>query len=94
MRALLVSLSALILFQVSASGAQPGLFAAGLHEGRGRAVPAASADDIVVFNTKSLKYHDPSCIWAKRCTVHCIKVKRSQARERGGVPCKVCGGGE
>lgn len=57
-------------------------------------VLAASQRDIVDFNTQSLKYHDPDCIWAKRCTVHCIKITRAEAKKRGGIPCKVCGGGE
>ncbi|MBX9877596.1 MAG: hypothetical protein K2Y22_03985 [Candidatus Obscuribacterales bacterium] len=55
---------------------------------------ATSPQDIVDFNTHSLKYHDPNCIWAKRCTVNCIKISRKEAKQRGGVPCKVCGGGE
>ncbi|MBX9771583.1 MAG: hypothetical protein K2X29_09445 [Candidatus Obscuribacterales bacterium] len=55
---------------------------------------AASQRDIVDFNTNSLKYHDPNCIWAKRCTVNCIKISRGEAKRRGGIPCKVCGGGE
>lgn len=46
----------------------------------------------VVFNTKSLKYHSPSCQYAKKCTQNCIKVEKSDAVKRGGVPCKVCGG--
>lgn len=50
----------------------------------------ASPNDIVVFNTNSRKYHIPSCTWAKRCTKNCIKIKRSEAKNRGGVPCKVC----
>jgi hypothetical protein len=54
----------------------------------------ASANDIVDFNTKTLKYHSPSCIWAKRCTEHCIKISRAEAKQRGGIPCKVCGASE
>ena len=56
-----------------------------------------SSDDatyIVDFNTVTHKYHNPDCIWAKRCTVHCIKITRAEAKARGGIPCKVCGGGE
>src|SRR2546423_77578 len=33
---------------------------------------AAAADQKVVFNTKSLKYHCASCSAAKRCTKNCI----------------------
>lgn len=49
---------------------------------------------IVDFNTQTLKYHDPNCRWAKRCTVHCIKISRAEAKRRGGIACKVCNGGE
>lgn len=45
-------------------------------------VDAAGTDEIVMFNTKSYKYHCPSCRWAKKCTRNCIsikKVKRSNA---------------
>jgi len=46
----------------------------------------------VVFNTKTLKYHDPNCRWAKKCTENCIKINKEKALKRGGRPCKVCGG--
>ena len=49
-------------------------------------------DDIVFFNTQTLKYHCVSCKWAKKCTRNCIKLPRAQAIKRGGVPCKVCDG--
>jgi hypothetical protein len=49
-------------------------------------------DDIVFFNTQSLKYNCPSCRWAKKCTRNCIKLSRADAIKRGGVPCKVCDG--
>ncbi len=55
---------------------------------------AASAKDIVIYNTKSDKYHIPSCSAAKRCTVNCIPLTRGEAKRRGGVPCKLCGAGE
>lgn len=48
--------------------------------------------EIVVFNTKTHKYHNPSCSSAKKCTVNCIKIEKEQAKAKGGVPCKVCGG--
>lgn len=55
--------------------------------------PAAQKnEEIVTFNTKTLKFHCRSCRWAKRCTVNCVDVPRSEAIRRGGVPCKVCGG--
>lgn len=50
------------------------------------------AEEVVQFNTKSLKYHKPTCVWAQRCTRNCIPMKRKDAIRRGGVPCKVCGG--
>lgn len=55
-------------------------------------LPALVAARIVVFNTESLKYHGPSCRWAKKCTVNCIEVPEKDAKKQGGVPCKVCGG--
>jgi len=45
---------------------------------------------IVMFNTNTLKYHKPTCRWAKRCTRNCIPLKLGEAIRRGGVPCKVC----
>lgn len=46
----------------------------------------------VMFNTATLKYHKLYCKWAKKCTVNCVKIDKSQAIKRGGKPCKVCGG--
>lgn len=54
----------------------------------------ARDSDIVAFNTSNYKFHALSCIWAERCTVHCIQITRKEAHKRGGIPCKVCGGGE
>lgn len=48
--------------------------------------------EMVMFNTKTLKYHKPSCQWAIKCTVNCIKIDKKEAIKRGGKPCKVCGG--
>lgn len=48
--------------------------------------------ETVVFNTKTHKYHNPSCKWAVKCTVNCIKIEKQQAKAKGGIPCKVCGG--
>ncbi len=47
--------------------------------------------DTVVYNVKTGKIHSPSCQYAKKCTVNCIKIERKEAVRRGGVPCKVCG---
>ncbi len=50
--------------------------------------------ETVVYNTKTGKFHSPSCQWANKCTVNCIKIDRKEAVQRGGIPCKVCGGGK
>lgn len=52
----------------------------------------SSLAEPVLFNTKTYKYHKPSCQHAKKCTVNCIRIEKQQAKQRGGVPCKVCGG--
>jgi len=46
----------------------------------------------VIYNVKTHKYHSVSCRWAKKCTKNCIKIEKSRAKVRGGIPCKVCGG--
>jgi hypothetical protein len=56
------------------------------------AVGVSAKEETVAFNTESLKYHCLECRWAIRCTRNCIEVTRSEARRRGGVACKVCGG--
>ena len=48
--------------------------------------------ETVVYNAKTGKYHTLGCQWAKKCTVNCIKIEKKDAKARGGVPCKVCGG--
>lgn len=48
--------------------------------------------ETVVFNTKTHKYHKPTCTAAIKCTVNCIKIDKQQAKAKGGVPCKICGG--
>ena len=48
--------------------------------------------ETVVFNVKTLKYHKPSCQHAAKCTKNCIKIEKNEAKARGGVPCKTCGG--
>ncbi len=53
---------------------------------------SATLAEIVVFNWKTLKYHKPSCQWAKKCTQNCTKVDKKEAIKQGGKPCKVCGG--
>lgn len=61
--------------------------------GESKLITTASDSDKVVFNTNSSKYHAASCSAAKKCT-HCIEITRKEAKERGGVPCKLCGAGE
>jgi len=55
-------------------------------------VPSQQQEQSVMFNTKSLKYHSPTCQWAIKCTKNCISIPLSEAINRGGIPCKVCGG--
>src|SRR5437870_2421840 len=61
-----------------------------VHGAIGRAADAT--EQKVVFNTKTLKYHCPTCTWAKRCTRNCITTTLADAILKGGVACKVCGG--
>lgn len=48
--------------------------------------------ETVVFNVKTHKYHKTTCSSAIKCTKNCIKIDKQQAKAKGGVPCKVCGG--
>lgn len=48
--------------------------------------------EMVIFNTQTLKYHKIGCPVAVRCTKNCIKIDKKEAKKRGGVPCKKCGG--
>mgnify|MGYP006322392187 CR=1 FL=1 len=54
-------------------------------------VPAMASDSYVVFNVKTLVYHKPSCMAARRCTKSCVKMPKAKAIERGR-PCEICGG--
>ena len=54
-------------------------------------IPSVNAET-VVYNTSSGKYHKPTCQFAKKCTKNCIKIDKKQAKAKGGVPCKSCGG--
>lgn len=81
-----------VAFALNISPVQPiSVFAADSREQH--ASQLADGNDTVYINTNSKKYHTPSCIHLKRCT-HCVAVKRSEAKAQGGIPCKVCGGGE
>lgn len=53
---------------------------------------ARAKEEVVAFNTETLKYHCLDCRWAIRCTQHCREIPLSEARRLGGVACKVCGG--
>ena len=55
-------------------------------------VSGRGAEEKVAFNVETKKYHCLSCRWAIACTKNCIEITISEARRRGGVPCKVCGG--
>jgi len=50
----------------------------------------AKTERQVMFNTSSLKYHDPSCRCAEKCTKNCVKASESEAVQGGGVACKLC----
>lgn len=52
----------------------------------------SGAEEKVAFNVESKKYHCLTCRSAIACTKNCIKVSRSEAKRRGGIPCKNCGG--
>ena len=54
---------------------------------------SSNGDTSVVINTKSLKFHSPSCEWALKCTKNCRPGTLEEARDMGAVPCRVCGGG-
>ncbi len=53
---------------------------------------ASVVAEMVLYNTKTRKFHKLDCEWAKQCTVNCIKIDRKEAIKRGGVSCKICGG--
>ncbi len=52
-----------------------------------------AASNLVAYNVESQKYHRLDCKWAIKCTKSCIIIYKEDAISRGGVPCKVCGGG-
>jgi len=52
----------------------------------------ADAEEKVAFNVESRKYHCLTCRHALACTRNCIEMSLSEAKRRGGVPCKVCRG--
>lgn len=68
--------------------------ASGLDKPNSIMVQMARDGDTVAFNTSNSKFHALTCMWAERCTVHCINITRKEAHKRGDIPCKVCGGGE
>lgn len=55
-------------------------------------VVVSGAEEKVAFNVETRKYHCLSCRSAIACTKNCIEVSRSEAKRRGGIPCKNCGG--
>jgi hypothetical protein len=52
----------------------------------------AGKEEKVYLNVETKKYHCLTCKWALKCTRNCIEVSRSEAKQRGGIACKVCGG--
>ncbi|HYO75999.1 MAG TPA: hypothetical protein VE010_06005 [Thermoanaerobaculia bacterium] len=54
-------------------------------------VPLSDAEK-VDYNVRSGKYHCRSCSSARACTANCITISRADAKRRGGVPCRRCGG--
>jgi micrococcal nuclease len=46
----------------------------------------------IIFNTRSRKYHCPSCSAVPTCTRNCIEINASELPRYGGIPCKRCGG--
>ena len=86
-----IALLAVLLF--GSSSPTPALpLATDVHSTAAYAAAADPTEQKVVFNTKSKKYHCATCTWAKRCTKNCITTTLADAKARGGVPCKVCGG--
>lgn len=49
-------------------------------------------EERVYFNLQNKKYHCLTCEWAIKCTKNCVELDLSEAKRRGGIPCKVCGG--
>ncbi len=52
----------------------------------------ALPEEKVAFNVESHKYHCVDCRHAIACTKNCVIIPLSEAKKRGGIPCKVCGG--
>ena len=46
--------------------------------------------DLIVLNTKTLKYHELGCSSAIKCTKNCMQISRAEAIRRGAVHCKRC----
>ena len=55
-------------------------------------VVLSGAEEKVAFNVETKKYHCLSCRSAIACTKNCVEVSQSEAKRRGGIPCKNCGG--
>lgn len=54
--------------------------------------PVVLAEEEVAFNVETKKYHCLECRWAVACTKNCVVVTLGEAKRRGGIACKVCGG--
>src|SRR5436853_1577204 len=90
MKRILIAFAILTSFGLTASATSPP--AADVHTAVVRAAATDPTEQKVVFNTHSLKYHCASCSAAKRCTKNCITTTLADAKARGGVACKICGG--
>lgn len=53
---------------------------------------ASAVAEMVIYNTKTGKFHNLNCKWAKQCTINCIKIDRKEAINKEGVSYKVCDG--
>lgn len=51
---------------------------------------ATPVSDTVSYNTQTKKFHNSGCRYYN-CG-NCVRISRADAKSRGGVACKVCGG--
>ena len=87
--------AAIFVFALLLSLADSAQLCAAQSVARSAAAEAPQRDkkgEIVAFNVHTHKYHCARCPAAKRCTANCISISISDAKARGGVACKICGG--
>lgn len=56
------------------------------------ATAAATIDNPVALNIRTLVYHCPACDLVRNCGSDCVTVDVAEARRRGAKPCVSCGG--